>query len=160
MGWKPLIHVSFWPPWIKIKDISSSLYYTQNLCFIIFLLLTLIKPLFYFVSCHVIKLSSFGLNCFNEINGLKEVHLQEKAMIIFPHSETNKIKSNCVNNNTNNNYASNNKNNNCYFWLSESRNKKKYVFSTNSVLPIPITFQPIVVNLWYFKLWIMLDQII
>ena len=67
------------------------------------------------MSCHVIKLSSFGLNCFNEINGLKEVHLQEKAMIIFPHSETNKIKSNCVNNNTNNNYASDNKNNNCYF---------------------------------------------
>ena len=40
------------------------------------------------------------------------------------------------------------------------RKKRNWVFATNSNFPIVITLQPNVVDLRYFKLWILLDQII
>ena len=32
-------------------------------------------------------------------------------------------------------------------------------FAGNSDFPIPLSLQPDVVNLWYFKLWMLLDKI-
>ena len=38
--------------------------------------------------------------------------------------------------------------------------KRNWVFATNSDFLIPITLQPVFLDLWYFKLLILLDQIV
>ena len=46
-----------------------------------------------------------------------------------------------------------------YFWSLWSDIQRNWVFVTNSDFLIPISLQPNVVDLRYFKLWILLDQI-
>ena len=41
-----------------------------------------------------------------------------------------------------------------------NHDKRNWVFATNSDFQIPVTLQPNVVDLIYFKLWILLAQII
>ena len=43
---------------------------------------------------------------------------------------------------------------------TEKSAKRNWVLATNSDFQIAICLQPDGVNLWYFKLWIILDQMI
>ena len=48
--------------------------------------------------------------------------------------------------------------NTCLEYLKTKETQRNWGFATTSNLLLTVSLQPNVVNLWYFKLWIMLDQ--